>query len=633
MLKTHPPPRFITVSALCYAKSTTRLPAMIQNTARRHTISMQQVVLFILLGLAPHVPAATWPLDAVESSMTAHGDVKTAAGVVGASLLLDGASVIELKDSAALTNDAFTISLWFNPVSLNGAQQVLAGKNRYTLDEREWSITVEPDGTLKAHLQQEGWSTISSEDPLKAGSWHLVTLVVGDGNAALYLNGKPVGKVALKRALPSTAAPITLGGIWDAGGARQSFTGALDEFRLESSALSAAEVGALYHPVTATLPVHEPIPLVPLWDAVNPVPNAADIPVLKGVRFSVIKPYEFKKDGYRFLHGIGLGVHKGRLYASFGHNKGGENTDTEEARFCVSDDDGRTWSAVKTMDDGGPDVAVSHGVFLSHQGTLWAFMGSYTGTMVGIHTRAYRLNNKTGVFEKLGTVVEGGFWPMQEPIRMDDGNWIMAGISAGGDAPAGGKHPAAVAISHGDDLLKWDLVRISQAPGLGKVWGESTIIVDGKRVTNISRYGARASALISTSDDYGRTWSAMRPSNLPMATSKPIAGLLSTGQRYLICSTSADGGSRRFPLTIALSKPGEALFSKLFVIRHALFPEGPGESHQSAALSYPYATEHNGHLYIGYSNSGGKVGRVGEGRELWNNNSAELAVIPLEILK
>jgi hypothetical protein len=124
----------------------------------------------------------------------------------------------------------------------------------------------------------------------------------------------------------------------------------------------------------------------------------------------------------------------------------------------------------------------------------------------------------------------------------------------------------------------------------------------------------------------------MRPSNLPMTTSKPYAGTLSSGQRYLVCTTTADSGKRRSPLTIALSRPGEETFSKVFVIRHALFPEGPGESHQGAALSYPYAVEHEGKLYVGYSNSGDKSTRVGTGRELWNNNSAELAVIPVSEL-
>jgi len=374
------------------------------------------------------------------------------------------------------------------------------------------------------------------------------------------------------------------------------------------------------------------LPEIPiLWDDARPLPKAAELPLLEQVRFSVIKSYEFEKDGYRFLHGVGLGFHQGRLYASFGHNRGGENTDTEEARFCVSEDQGRTWSAVRTMDAGEPGLGVSHGVFLSHKGSLWAFMGSYTGTMQGIHTRAYRLDDGGGHFEKLGTVIEGGFWPMQEPQRMDDGNWIMAGITAG-VYDGKGTHPAAVAISRGDDFTKWDLVQIPPAPGL-QMWGESTVIVEGERVTNISRYGAEARALVATSEDCGRTWSTMRPSNLPMATSKPIAGLLSNGRRYLVCSSSADGGKRRAPLTIAVSEPGETLFSKVFVIRHAEFPEGPGESNGRASLSYPYAIEHEGRLYVGYSNNGGNVGRVGEGRELWNNNSAELAVIPLSALK
>ena len=62
-------------------------------------------------------------------------------------------------------------------------------------------------------------------------------------------------------------------------------------------------------------------------------------------------------------------------------------------------------------------------------------------------------------------------------------------------------------------------------------------------------------------------------------------------------------------------------------------PRRPRRVTQSAALSYPYAIEHEGKLYVGYSNSGDKSTRVGTGRELWNNNSAELAVIPIDQLR
>lgn len=365
-----------------------------------------------------------------------------------------------------------------------------------------------------------------------------------------------------------------------------------------------------------------------LWNPDRSVPRTNELTLLGGTEFRVIKPYEFSSDGYRFLHGVALAWHQGKLFASFGHNKGGENTDSEEARFCFSEDDGKTWSTVATMDPGDePGIGVSHGVFLSWNGRLWAFHGAYTGTMQNVHTRAYRLDDETGQWERMGTVLEGGFWPLGEPVRMADGNWIIAGFRAG----AG--NPAAVAISHGESFLKWDLVVIPFVAGLGDVWGESAVIVDGKRVTNIARWGQEGRALVAVSENFGRTWTPSRPSNLPMATSKPCTGNLSTGQRFLIGSTSADGGNRRSPLTIAVSKPGEIQFEKVFVIRDADFPGGPGESHPKAALAYPCAIEHKGKLYVGYSNSGGGVGRTGQGREIWNNNSAELAVIPIERLR
>lgn len=66
------------------------------------------------------------------------------------------------------------------------------------------------------------------------------------------------------------------------------------------------------------------------------------------------------------------------------------------------------------------------------------------------------------------------------------------------------------------------------------------------------------------------------------------------------------------------------MFSKVFVIRHALNPGQSGESHESAAHSYPCATEQAGKRYVGFSNNGGRKG---------NLNSAELEVIPVASLR
>jgi hypothetical protein len=569
--------------------------------------------------------ARHWPLDAVDSRIKVHDSAAIAPGASGQSLVLDGHSLLELRDSTALNGGSagFTFSLWFNPYHPQQGQQIIAAKNRYSLGERQWSLAMEPDGSLRAYLQQGKWQTISSGAVLKAGHWHLATLTVSTARAALYLDGQPAGAVALAKAIPETTAPITLGGVDDQGRRRQLFQGAVDEAHYEPRVLSAEEIAASYRPVTTLHEVPKPWTAeFPLWDEKQQLAEAKDLPVLDNLEFHVIKKWDKPADGYTFLHGVGLAWHKGKLYASVGHNQGAENTVTEEAQYRVSGDGGQTWSELRVIDAGEEhDLAVSHGVFLSHAGRLWAFHGAYYGRMQRIHTRAYSLDEATGQWAKHGVVVESGFWALNQPVRMNDGNWIMPGISAGAYSEKD-TNPAAVAISRGDDLTQWEFVGIPAPKGI-RMWGESSVIVDGANVLNIARYGARPLALISRSTDYGRTWDTMAESNLPMATSKPAAGMLSTGQRYLVCTTAAHNGGRRAPLTIAVSKPGEPLLSKVFVIRHAAF-SGVGESVDRASLSYPCAIEHEGKLYVGYSNNGARKG---------NLNSAELAVIPIEKLR
>ena len=357
---------------------------------------------------------------------------------------------------------------------------------------------------------------------------------------------------------------------------------------------------------------------VPLWDPAVPLPRQAAAPVLEGVAFHVIKPQRPDTDGCNFTLGVGLAWHKDKLYASYGFNQGDENTASEEAHVRVSDDGGTTWGTPVVIDAGEGNLGVSHGVFLSHAGQLWAFMGAFYDRFQKTHTRAYVLDEGTGAWAPRGVVVNDGFWPMQEPLRLSDGNWIMAGTRVErGDRDQ--RALPAVAISHGDDFTRWNLVVIEAATDVGNVWGESTVIVAGDRIVNIARYGAKPLALVATSDDCGRTWTPASPSNLPMATSKPYAGTLSTGQRFLACTTTADTGGSRAPLTIAVSKPGETVFSKVYVVRHSVSDKTPGVSDKNADFSYPYAIEHEGRLYVGYTHK--------------SHMANELAVIPVAALK
>ncbi len=361
----------------------------------------------------------------------------------------------------------------------------------------------------------------------------------------------------------------------------------------------------------------------PIWDPSVPLKNASQLPILRKTRFHVIKQWDQSGDGYTFLHGVGLAWFRGRLFASFGHNQGEENTVTEEAHFRVSSDAGRTWGPLEEIDTGeDANLAVSHGVFLATPTQLWAFHGSYYHKMERIHTRAYRYDDATHAWRRKGKVIGDGFWPMNQPIQLPNGNWIMPGF-CGGPYDGNKVFPAAVAISHGSDFEHWDLVSIPVSPEVRRMWGESAIFVDGDHVFNVARFGGQHRALVAVSRDGGRTWSPSAVSNLPMAASKPAAGVLSTGHRYLISNSAAGNGKRRNPLAIAISRPGQNQFSRIAVIRHAENPGHPGESAPNLSLAYPYAIEHEGELYIGYSNNGGRRA---------NLNSAELAVVSIQEL-
>ncbi len=574
------------------------------------------------------VPVARWSfehgrdgtgVDAVGNHAgTVKGKPRQVPGVEGQALRLDGDLIcVPSAPSFQFADATFSIAAWVNPYDVGRGQQMIVAKNAYSAGKREWGLMLDKDNRFRFYLWQKGWKTVESKTEPQPGHWYHLAVTVEKGLARLYVNGQQEAEGELASFILVTDAPLMIGGVQDGTRVMQTFAGALDEVALYRAVLTPAAIRTLADKPTTPHKI-ETVEPVGLWSG-GAIPNAVDIPLLEGVEFHVIKKQRPDSDGCLWTLGVGLAWHKGKLYASYGFNQGSENTPTEEAHVRVSNDGGKTWGAPVVMDHGEGNLGVSHGVFLSHAGRLWAFMGAFYDRFQRTHTRGYTLHESTGAWQPQGVVIDSGFWPMQEPQKMEDGNWIMAGarVSHGYDDVVG--NLPAVAISQGDDFTRWDLVVIPAAPGLGKIWGESTVIVEGKRITNISRYGAKALALVSSSEDFGRTWTSSTPSNLPMATSKPYAGRLSTGQRFLICTTTGDSGGRRSPLTIAVSKPGEALFSKVFVIRRSVFPEGPGVSDPRADFSYPYAVEHQGKLYVGYTHK--------------SHAANELAVIPVARLR
>ena len=346
-------------------------------------------------------------------------------------------------------------------------------------------------------------------------------------------------------------------------------------------------------------------------------PLTSDVRPLSGVTRSTIKPFSPTSDGVNWLHGVALCWHGDRLYASFGVNSGTENTCGECLHVRCSADGGQSWSESSVIASGSSVHGVSHGSLASANGTLWAFAGAFSNSCSFVHTRAYR-RESTGEWTDCGAVIGGGFWPMQNPIRMPNGNWIMGGlrVAAGWNA-VGGNRPA-VAISQGDDFTKWNLVVLAEGALPANEWGESTVDLKNGVLTLTCRPSWSESPMvahIATSGDGGLTWSPLSATDTRIVTAKPFTGTLSDGRRYLVSTVTSDGGARRSPLMIAWSRPNATDYSFAAAVRTC---------GSTVSLSYPSAVERNGMLYIGYSDNGGRSGT--------NVNSAELAVVPLASL-
>jgi len=349
----------------------------------------------------------------------------------------------------------------------------------------------------------------------------------------------------------------------------------------------------------------------PLWSLERGFPAPEEIGQPEVITY--VRVNRAVENESQFLHGAAIVYYKQKFYACWANSPINENSGEESVRVKVSTDGGCTWGNVRTIAPDLPGMRRrSHGVFWVHDDRLWFFGANFGGAdqplkegriyFAGLQTEAFVLNEKDGDWRSVQVAVED-FWPLDEPAKMKDGNWILGGIDK--------NFKAAVAVVPKDDILNWQVIKIPQPEK--KHYAESSVWVDGKVIQAIMRNQSGKCAAISISKDCGRTWSRARETNYPMAASKPYAGMLTTGQRYLVSNLQ-----NRNYLTIAVSKPQEQCLSKIWMIRRGVSRQplykGWGKRPQ---WSYPYAYEHEGRLYVVYS-----VGK----------EDCELAIIPLSCL-
>lgn len=336
---------------------------------------------------------------------------------------------------------------------------------------------------------------------------------------------------------------------------------------------------------------------VPIWDPQLACPSAAELSEPTGIEHKVIHSGQ---EPYLFLHEPALAKHGNSLFAAWNNSPLSESQPGTVIRWIRSDDGFRTWSEPAAV---APALKLETTIWesvqlLSTVDQLWAFVGQVRpqprdqsntgGSMV-----VFRFEQDAATWSMQGRV--DGFHPLNPPTRSSEGWWIMGGQF--------NLNQSRVALCRGDDLTQWDVIEIPAGPDNTIHYAETSIIVGLTDVRAFVR-NERRTLLTSRSRDGGRSWESLRPSNLPVSSSKTCAGTFSTGQRYLAFSMvpSSDQIRPRDVLAIAVSAPGGEYFTKIVPIRTDTPPDPQvAEYPKGRGWAYPAVLEHAGRVYVAYS--------------------------------
>ncbi len=342
-----------------------------------------------------------------------------------------------------------------------------------------------------------------------------------------------------------------------------------------------------------------------LWHPSQPFPHFEALSPIDGAKY--LRAHTLNENGYHFLLGAAVIKHKGILRVSFAHSLKTENDDRTRLTEKYSTDDGNTWQE-HVIADTENGYGRSHGVYFPYGDALYVFCPCAQYDRIDrypdLKMEAYRLCDD-GKYEYLGFALSEDFWPMCEPIALDHGGFLMAGLKADNGT-------AAIALCDGKDLLHWEM-KVLPNPKNYHYWGETTVWKRPDRLIAIVRGSASfENVLVSESFDDGNTWSPLTESNFPSAHSKLYAGTLSRGLSYLVFNMRNRG--YRDTLAIAI---GQEQFEKVYLIRDGF--DAPPKYWKTNEWSYPYAYEDReaGILYVGYAH---------------NKENCEVIAIPKESL-
>ncbi len=170
------------------------------------------------------------------------------AGEINDALSFNGTSSYVFPPSLGIPPPSVSISVWIKPNPAGGVVMSELGQAAINSGWHDSQIEVETNNTIKVCVWTGGLTCLTAANNITYGSWYYIVLSYDASTHTLkgYENGALVNSVPATKEYPGT---LHYGiGPTDStnGGDGSYFSGLIDDVRIYSRALSAAEVSALY---------------------------------------------------------------------------------------------------------------------------------------------------------------------------------------------------------------------------------------------------------------------------------------------------------------------------------------------------------------------------------------------------
>ena len=374
----------------------------------------------------------------------------------------------------------------------------------------------------------------------------------------------------------------------------------------------------------ASVLAEENKPFLTPWPEEVPFPTRAELTFPEGCEHFIVHDSE-ADPVYKFLHETAVGFCGDELVVGWYHNPEKELSGKTFQRARRSRDGGKSWSDPEIVMDRDNDKGLMYvGLqFVEKDGVFYAVSNQESGAEKPVDALLLDYDKTAKRWNEIGPIAPR-FLSMQQPMKMDDGDWVVAGSYNPTPGEVNGIMPC-VYVSRGDDFTQpWRRYLIDTE--FVNIFAETAVIPDGANLMAVTRREDTPFPNFYVSGDFGRTWERIVNETFPTSSTKYAGGRLSDGTRYLIYNHpdfERDENGRVKPetmnrdrsmLAIALAKPGEKTFTRIYKISDPSTPTRQVLSH------YPCAVERDGKLYISYT-----------GKHRLRN--AGLTVVPMDSLR